>query len=286
MPDGRVKYVHFVTHLVRSQTGGTEYVGALMDITETKVAQEALARSTAELAHVTRITMLGELAASIAHEVTQPIAAIVTNGDASLRWLNRPSPDLMEVQQSITQMIRDAKRASDVIQQIRSMAKKRDPLPATLDLNEIVEQSIELVRRELDRHRVHVEIDFMTPSLAVCCDRVQLQQVLINLIMNGAQAMGDSGGPRRVRIATRRFDELHAQIVVQDSGTGISEENASRLFAAFFTTKAEGMGIGLSICRSIVEAHGGRIWAESPEEGGAMLLFTLPIAHPGVPGVL
>ena len=132
-----------------------------------------------------------------AHEVTQPIAAIVTNGDASLRWLNRPSPDLMEVQQSITQMIRDAKRASDVIQQIRSMAKKRDPLPATLDLNEIVEQSIELVRRELDRHRVHVEIDFMTPSLAVCCDRVQLQQVLINLIMNGAQAMGDSGGPRR-----------------------------------------------------------------------------------------
>jgi signal transduction histidine kinase len=131
-----------------------------------------------------------------------------------------------------------------------------------------------------------VEIDFMTPSLAVCCDRVQLQQVLINLIMNGAQAMGDSGGPRRVRIATRRFDELHAQIVVQDSGTGISEENASRLFAAFFTTKAEGMGIGLSICRSIVEAHGGRIWAESPEEGGAMLLFTLPIAHPGVPGVL
>ena len=231
-----------------------------MDVTETKVAQEALARSTAELAHVTQITMLGELAASIAHEVTQPIAAIVTNGYASLRWLNRPSAELMEVQHSITQMILDAKRArraSEAIQHIRSMAKKRDPCPR-LDLNEIVGQSFELVRRELDRLQVQVDIDFAAPSPAVCCDGVQLQQMLINLIMNGAQAMADSSGPRRVRIATRRLDEQRAQVAVQDSGTGISEENATRLFNAFFTTKAEGRGMGLSICRSIVEGHGGR----------------------------
>jgi C4-dicarboxylate-specific signal transduction histidine kinase len=221
--------------------------------------------------------MLGELAASIAHEVTQPIAAIVTCGDASLRWLNRPTPDLAEAQQSITQMIRDAKRASEVIQRIRAMAKKRDSLPATLDLNEIVGESVELVRRELERHRVDVQVDLATPTPIVCCDRVQLQQVLINLMMNGAQAMSDVSGPRRLCIATRRFDARHAQVIVQDSGTGIREDNASRLFDAFFTTKAEGMGMGLSICRSIVEAHGGRIWAESPEEGGARLQFVLPV---------
>lgn len=277
MADGTVKNVHYVAHLASPQAGGLEYVGALMDVTETKCAQEALARSTAELAHVTRITMLGELAASIAHEVTQPIAAIVTCGDASLRWLNRPTPDLAEAKQSIAQMIRDAKRASDVIKQIRSMAKKRDPLPAKLDLNEIVVESIELVRRELERHRVAVRIELASPSPTVSCDRVQLQQVLINLIMNGVQAMADVAGPRRVRIVTRRFDAGNAQVMVQDSGAGISQDNVSRLFNAFFTTKAEGMGMGLSICRSIVEAHGGRIWAESPEEGGAVLQFILPV---------
>ena len=277
MPDGGLKYVHYVAHLAAPREGGIEYVGALMDVTETKLAQEALARSTAELAHVTRITMLGELAASIAHEVTQPIAAIVTCGDAALRWLNRPSPDMAEAKLSITQMIRDAKRASEVILRIRSMAKKRDRLPVTLDLNEIVEESVQLVRRELDEHRVDVRIDLAVPTPTVVCDRVQLQQVLINLIMNAAQALAETRGARRVRIVTRRFDEQHAQVVVQDSGAGISEENASRLFNAFFTTKAEGTGMGLSICRSIVEAHGGRIWAESPEEGGAVLQFILPV---------
>ncbi|SAL24013.1 PAS domain-containing sensor histidine kinase [Caballeronia telluris] len=279
MPDGSVKYVHYVAHLAVPAAEGIEYVGALMDVTETKRAQEALARSTAELAHVTRITMLGELAASIAHEVTQPIAAIVTCGDAALRWLNRPSPELAEAQQSIAQMIRDAKRASDVIRRIRAMAKKHDSLPATLDLDEIVGESVELVRRELERHRVEVQVDLATPTPVVCCDRVQLQQVLINLLMNGAQAMSEVNGPRRLSIATRRFDARHAQVIVQDSGMGIREDNASRLFDAFFTTKAEGMGMGLSICRSIVEAHGGRIWAESPEEGGARLQFVLPVGE-------
>jgi PAS domain S-box-containing protein len=277
MPDGSVKHVHYVAHLAAPAAAGIEYVGALMDVTETKRAQEALARSTAELAHVTRITMLGELAASIAHEVTQPIAAIVTCGDAALRWLNRPSPELGEAQQSIAQMIRDAKRANDVIQRIRAMAKKRDSLPAMLDLNEIVGESVELVRRELERHRVEVQVELATPALGVSCDRVQLQQVLINLMMNAAQAMADASGPRRLVIATRRFDTTHAQVSVHDSGPGIREDNVNRLFDTFFTTKAEGMGMGLSICRSIVEAHGGRIWAESPEEGGARLQFVLPI---------
>lgn len=241
------------------------------------LAQDALARSTAELAHVTRITMLGELAASVAHEVTQPIAAIVTCGGAALRWLNRPTPEIDEAAQSVTQMIRDAKRADEVIQRIRSMTKKRDRLPTAVDLNGIVGESIELVRLELERHRIELEIDLARPPPTACCDRVQLQQVLINLIMNSIQAMADVSGPRKLRIATCRFDDEHAQVIVQDSGTGISEEDSGRLFTTFFTTKAEGMGMGLSICRSIVEAHGGRIWAESPAAGGAMLQFILPV---------
>jgi signal transduction histidine kinase len=276
MPDGAIKHAHYVARLGARHEDGFEYVGALMDVTETKLAQEALARSTAELAHVTRITMLGELAASIAHEVTQPIAAVVTCGDAALRWLNRPSPELAEAKQSITQMIRDAKRASDVIQRIRSMAKKRDGLPTALDLNEIVGESVELVLPELERHRVAVRIDLAAPAPVVCCDRVQLQQVLINLIMNGAQAMSGLSGPRTIKVVTGPFDPGHALVVVQDSGTGFSEASAGRLFDAFFTTKPEGMGIGLSICRSIVESHGGRIWAEAPQEGGAALKFILP----------
>lgn len=278
MPDGSVKYVHYVAHLAASESAHPEYVGALMDVTEGRVAQEALDRSTAELAHVTRVTMLGELAASIAHEVTQPLAAIVTCGDAALRWMNRPQIDLNEVGQSINQMIRDARRASDVIRQIRAMAQKRDPSQAILDLNAIVRESIELVRRELDGHRVEVDADYASPPPRVCADRVQLQQVIINLVMNGVQAMsGITGRPRELRIRTRRFDARHAQVIVEDSGTGISEENAGRLFNAFFTTKAEGMGMGLSICRSIVEAHGGRIWAESQEGKGAVLQFILPL---------
>jgi C4-dicarboxylate-specific signal transduction histidine kinase len=277
MPDGSVKYVHYVAHLTTPQSGGTEYVGALMDITETTLAQEALARSSAELAHVTRITMLGELAASIAHEVTQPIAAVVACGGAALRWLNRPTPELDEATRSVTQIVRDAKRAGEIIQRIRAMAKKRDSVPAPVALNGIVTESVELMRREFEWHAVEVQWDLNEPSPEACCDRVELQQVLINLLMNSVQAMADVGGPRKLRIATGMFDADHALVSVQDSGTGISEENADRLFSTFFTTKSEGMGMGLSICRSIVEAHGGRIWAESPAAGGALLQFILPI---------
>ena len=278
MPDGRIKYVHYVAHLAAPQSANLEYVGALMDVTERQIAQEALDRSTAELAHVTRVTMLGELAASIAHEVTQPLAAIVTAGDAALRWLNRPKPDLGEVGQSINQMVRDAKRASDVIRQIRAMAQKRGPGHAVLDLNSIVRESIELVRRELDGARVEVETAYTEPPPLVCGDRVQLQQVVINLVMNGVQAMaGVTDRAKQMRIGTHRFDEHYGQVAVEDSGTGISEANVGRLFNAFFTTKPDGMGMGLSVCRSIVEAHGGRIWADSQEGQGATMQFVLPL---------
>jgi len=146
-----------------------------------------------------------------------------------------------------------------------------------VDVNAIVGESIELVRAELERHRIELHVDLAAPSLTACCDRVQLQQVMINLILNSVQAMVEAAGPRKLTIVTRQFDDGHAQVIVQDSGTGISQENAGCLFNPFFTTKAEGMGMGLSICRSIVEAHGGRIWTESPQAGGAVLQFILPV---------
>jgi PAS domain S-box-containing protein len=278
MPDGAVKHVHYVAHLTAPESGKVEYVGALMDVTDRVTAQEALDRSTAELAHVTRVTMLGEMAASIAHEVTQPLAAIVTAGDAAARWLNRPRPDLDEVGLSIGNMTRDAKRATDIIRQIRAMAQKRDPSPMPLDLNALARETVELLRRELEAHAIDIETGGLRRALHVTVDRVQIQQVIINLMMNAVHAMSAvTDRARRLKLVTRRFDGEHAQLRVEDSGTGISEENNRRLFAPFFTTKKEGMGMGLSICRSIVEAHGGRIWAESKEGEGTTMQFILPL---------
>jgi len=281
MPDGSTKHVHCVAHLAATRSGHKEYVAALMDITDMKRAQEALARSNDELAHVTRVTLLGELAASIAHEVAQPIAAIAACGSAALRWLNRPTPELEEAAQSLRQIVRDAKRADDVIQQIRSMARKRERRPTAVELDAVIIESIELVQRELQRNRIEPELDLAEPPLAACCDRVQLQQVMINLIMNGVQAMAEVAGPRRLSIATRRLEDAQVHVIVQDCGTGISEDTAAPLFNTFFTTKPEGMGMGLSICRSIVEAHGGRIWAEPRAGGGAVFQFVLPIDKGG-----
>ncbi|WP_244135943.1 MULTISPECIES: ATP-binding protein [unclassified Burkholderia] len=248
------------------------------DLTERAAAQDALDRSTAELAHAMRVTMLGELAASIAHEVTQPLAAIVTAGDAALRWIDRPEPDLGEARQSVGQMIRDAGRASDVMRQIRAIARKRVPEQTPLDLNAVVRESLGLVRRELDSRRIDVEADYSASPQRVRGERVQLQQVVIHLVMNAVQAMSDvEPGARRLRIRTHAFDERHAGVVVEDSGTGIGHADADRLFSAFFTTREDGMGMGLSICRSIVEAHGGRIWADLRAGPGAVMQFVLPV---------
>jgi PAS domain S-box-containing protein len=282
MPDGDLKYVHFVAH--RGPPASTElaYVGALMDVTAARRTQEALARSMAELTHATRLTTLGEMAASMAHEVTQPMAAVITSGDAALRWLGRSEPDLMEVSRSINQMIRSARRANDIVRHIRAMAQKRPAMFASVSLADIIDEATEMMGPEFQRNAVRCDVHYVPRNLYVCADSLQIHQVVINLLLNAVQAMAEvPGGARRIGISAAIVDERLVELSVEDSGAGIDEAIRERLFTPFVTTKANGIGMGLSICRSIIEAHGGCIaLGESAGKGkGAKFLITLPLEN-------
>ncbi|UII69633.1 ATP-binding protein [Pseudomonas sp. HN11] len=246
------------------------------DITDVRRAEEELHRSQTELAHVSRLTMLGELGTSIAHEVNQPLATIITNADAALRWLRQTKPDLNEVQVSIEQVSSNARRASEVIHRIRAWTRKSVPKYDLLDIEVVLTESLMLLNREIYRHRINVNRVLEGLPLYVLGDSVQLQQVIINLIMNSIQSI-ESGNSnvREIHVRTRQLDK-NIVVEIEDSGTGIDEEDQSVLFDAFFTTKENGMGIGLCICRSIIEAHNGKIWAEGKEGQGAKLCFILP----------
>lgn len=277
MPDGSVKYVHVVAHAVRDQADRLEYIGAVVDVTATKQAEEKLLRAQAELAHVTRVTTLGELTASIAHEVNQPLTAVVANAEAGLRWLDRETPDLDAVRRSVRCVVNDGIRASEVVRRVRTLVNKSDIERAPIDIDHVVTEVIALIQRELISHRISLRTE-LAPSLPkILGDRVQLQQVIINLVMNGIEAMQSITDRPRVLVIQSAEDETHrVHVSVTDCGVGISAENANRLFDAFFTTKSSGMGMGLSICRSIIEAHGGRL-SVSPNEGpGATFQFVLP----------
>ena len=257
------------------------YRGTGTDITALKRAEQAehdLRTAQAELAHVTRVTMLGELTASIAHEVNQPLAAVVANAEASLRWLNREEPDLAAARRSVEWVIDDGCRASDVIRRVRALAKKSDMEAVPLELNQVVNDAATLVERELVKHRVSLRTD-LTPALPeILGDRVQLQQVIINLLMNGIEAMEPvTDRSRELLIQSGKDDTGYLILRVADSGIGISAENANRVFDAFFTTKSSGLGMGLSICRSIVEAHGGRMSATNNDGPGATFQLLLPL---------
>jgi C4-dicarboxylate-specific signal transduction histidine kinase len=258
------------------------YRGVSADVTvEVRAAQveEALRNVQAELAHVTRVTTLGELTASIAHEVNQPIAAVLTNAEAGLHWLDRGTPDLDEARHALEGIIKDGKRAGEVIRHVRALSNKSDTQKAPLDINDVVKEVIALVQPELSSHRVSLEMDLAPALPLVLADRVQLQQVVINLVMNGIEAMESvTDGTRQLLVRSHENDAHQVVVTVQDCGVGISAENADRLFNAFFTTKSSGMGMGLSICRSIIEAHDGRISASGNDGPGATFQFALP-AH-------
>jgi phosphoglycerate-specific signal transduction histidine kinase len=277
MNDGSCKFVRMLARQIHDASGDCEYIGALMDVTAAKNAEEALHRSQSQLAHVTRVTTLGEMAASIAHEVNQPLAAVTTNAEAGLRWLNRNVPDLDEVRSAIERIKSEAHRASEVIRRIRALSRKTDPKHIRIDLQDVVLESIALVRREVLRHRVNFDFTPGSEPMWVKGDKVQLQQVIINLLMNALQAMsGMHGKERALQVALTTAPTGDVTLRVQDNGPGISTQNLTSLFNPFFTTKPEGMGMGLSICRSIIDAHGGRIWAQSDLGHGAALNFSLP----------
>jgi C4-dicarboxylate-specific signal transduction histidine kinase len=224
------------------------------------------------------VTTLGELTASIAHEVNQPLAGVRANAEACLRWLDRGTPDLDKVRRSVEWIIDDGNRASEVVRRVRALAKKTDIEKAPLDINNVVREVIALVQGELSRHTVSLRMELAPALPMIRGDRVQLQQVIINLVMNGSEAMQSiADRPRELTIQSRQDETQQVLVSVIDCGVGISAGDADRLFDPFFTTKSSGMGMGLSICRSIVEAHEGRLWATTNAPNGATFQLTLPV---------
>ncbi|MBR0739616.1 PAS domain S-box protein [Bradyrhizobium liaoningense] len=263
------------------------YRGVCTDVTaaiRADQAEDALRRAQAELAHVTRVTTLGELTASIAHEINQPLAAVIANADACLSWLQRNPPDLNAARRSVDWIIEDGKRASDIIHHVRALAKQTDIEMVPLDASTVVREAVALVQREMASHAVSVRMELSSALPGIFGDRIQLQQVLINLIMNGIEAMeGVDDRPRELTIRSEADGDHAVLVSVADSGAGICEKAIDRLFMPFFTTKSSGMGMGLSICRSIVEAHGGRLAAASNQGHGATFQITLPVHREEAP---
>jgi signal transduction histidine kinase len=240
--------------------------------------EEALRHSRAELAHIQRVTTMGELAASISHEVMQPLGAGVTNAQAALRFLSAQPPDLDEVRQALGGAVKDGRRALEIIGRIRSLIRKEPPRKDALEVNEAIVELIALTRDEVMKNKVSVQTQLAEGLPLIQGDRVQLQQVILNLIKNAVEAMsGVSEGSRRLLIGTGKDGSGKVLVAVQDSGPGLKPESFERLFDSFYTTKPDGTGMGLSICRSIVEAHGGRIWATPNAGPGITMQFTLPI---------
>jgi PAS domain S-box-containing protein len=284
LPGGPVKHVRVVARAIQSETDNVDFVGAVMDVTSIRLAELELQSTRTELAHVMRVTSLGELTASIAHEVNQPLGAVVANAEACLGWLDRESPDLNEAHAAIERIVRDGHRAGEVIRRVRALIKRTDTQMVPLNVNEIVSEAMNIVEHELLRHRVLQRMELSSDLPVVLGDRIQLQQVLLNLIINGIEAMQPiTDRQRELVIRSERHETQQVQVTVMDCGIGLSAESVHRIFDAFITTKSSGMGMGLSICRSIIQAHGGRIWASSNEPFGATVQFTLPLHRPEAP---
>jgi PAS domain S-box-containing protein len=282
MPDGTIKYLRVMAKVVVDEPGDLQFAGAIMDVTAARHAEDRWQRAQTELAAITRVSALGQMAASIAHEINQPLTAIVTSGQACLRWLNREVPQIDAASAAVRRIIGDGKRASDVVQSIRGLVRNTGQDMTRLDLNDVVQDILPLVRREIQENLVSLRLELAPGLPAVEGDRVQLQQVIINFVINGVQAMAPiTDRPRRLVIRTRPGERGDVVLTVQDAGPGIAPDTADRLFEAFFTTKSDGMGMGLAICRSIIEAHGGRVGAEpAGESPGATFWFRLPVSAP------
>jgi signal transduction histidine kinase len=276
-PDGVTKYLHSLGHLTAYGAANTEFIGTVMDVTERRIAEEALRGALADLQRASRLSTMGQLTASIAHEINQPLAAIITNADACLLWLEADGPNLEEARQAATRIVRNGHRAGEIIKSVRALTRKSAPKMVPLDINDVIREVIVLMGGEFRRRGVRVETSLSSDLGSVIGDRVQLQQVVLNLIMNGIEAMADSAQRQpRMQIRSGNDESDDVLIAIADSGPGLHCARADRIFEAFFTTKPEGMGMGLSICRSIIDAHGGRLWASPNLPNGAVFQFTLP----------
>ena len=279
MPDSSLKHLHVVAHATRDQDGQLEYIGAVQDVTERRLSEDALEKVRSELAHVARVTTLGALTASIAHEVNQPLSGIITNASTCLRMLAADPPNIEGARETARRAIRDGNRAADVIKRLRALFSNTGVATESVDLNEATREVLALSSSDLQRGGVLVRAELAEKLPKVTGDRVQLQQVMLNLVLNASQAMSPvDDRPRQLVIRTSRDDGDRVRLTVQDAGIGLDMSNLERLFDAFYTTKSDGMGIGLSVSRSIVESHGGRLWAEPNDGPGATFSFSIPRA--------
>jgi PAS domain S-box-containing protein len=277
MPNQSVKYLHLLAHGTHDQDGRLEYLGAVQDVTERRLAEEALTQARSDLAHVTRVTSLGVLTASIAHEVNQPLSGIITNASTCLRMLAADPPNIEGARETAKRTIRDGNRASELITRLRALFSNKESTTEPVDLNEAAQEVIALSLSELQRNRVILRAEFADGLPVVTGDRVQLQQVILNLLKNASDAMSAvNDRPRQLRIRTERGTDDQVRLTVQDAGVGLDPQARDRLFQAFYTTKNGGMGIGLSVSRSIIERHHGRLWAEPNDGPGAIFSFSIP----------
>jgi len=278
MPDRSVKYLHLVAHAARDRDGRLEYIGAVQDVTQRRLAEEALGRARSEFAHVARATTVGVLTASIAHEVNQPLSGIMTNASTCLRMLDADPPNIDGARETARRTIRDGNRASDVISRLRAVFSKKEISIEAVDLNDATREVIALLLRDLQRSHVVLRSELADGLPPVMGDRVQLQQVILNLLLNASDAMSGVDDRPRDLVVSTAFDEGDCvRVAVQDTGVGFDPADMERLFEAFYTTKSKGMGIGLSVSRSIIERHDGCLWATPNDGPGVTFSFSLPI---------
>ena len=277
MPDGRAKYLRTAARANRLADGRELFIGTIQDITQRRLAEDAVNELRTELAHVSRVSTLGAMTASIAHEVNQPLSGIITNASTSLRMLASNPPNIEGALETARRTIRDGNRAAEVVSRLRALFSKKSEISGSVDLNEAARDVVALSASELRRNRATLELDLARDLPVVTGDRIQLQQVILNLLLNASDALGSvEDRPRQITLRTNQDEDGNLRLIVQDNGVGIDPDNATKIFDAFYTTKATGMGIGLSVSRSIIEHHGGRIWA-SPNVGpGASFCFVIP----------
>jgi signal transduction histidine kinase len=277
MPDQSIKYLHMVAHAIRDEDGRLEYIGAVQDVTARRLSEQELAKAQAELAHVSRVSALSTLTASIAHEVNQPLSGIITNASTCLRMLAADPPDVDGARETARRAIRDGNRASEVIARVRTLFTRKELATESVDLNAATREVTALLLGELQHNRVSLQLELAQDLRTVTGDRIQLQQVILNLVRNASDAMAAvDDRPRQLLIRTEDEDGDRVRVSVRDAGVGVDPQNLSKMLDAFYTTKSDGMGIGLSVSRSIIERHHGRLWAEPNDGPGATFLFSIP----------